>query len=266
MMTMLMKRSSVLVHLPDEILENIFSFLPLKSAIRVSILSRGFNNWLSKRNLYMGREFARRRLKEAYIDAVERRMEGYNHSKLFEFRLSFDPTGELPRTNEWIRFARSRGVEELDLDFSATATRGTLPFKITTNAILGRQTIIAPRLASCNISKKVPFNLDLPNLSTLSLSKMKQGNCLEMRECSLGLWPESFKEIASASLQSLVLVDCEFWEGICLVAPKLSRIEICGRFPKVDFLSSVSNVVGLLAGIMKTHKRRTLPQAMHLLE
>ncbi|XP_010268941.1 PREDICTED: putative FBD-associated F-box protein At1g61330 [Nelumbo nucifera] len=111
------------INLADDILENIFSFLPIKEAVRNGILSRRFRkSWIWNRCLDFDKEFASGLTREEFINIVDQILKLHAAPKVNTFRLFINPIKEFSMVREWINFATMKEVEELDLDFSAGNT------------------------------------------------------------------------------------------------------------------------------------------------
>ncbi|KAF5184069.1 Fbd-associated f-box protein [Thalictrum thalictroides] len=117
------KSCDLISQLPDNILDSILSLLPLKNAIRTSILSKRWRNlWKSSfsyaTHLDFGKDFSKAQTRGQFVSNVNRYLELHNSNKIDEFRLLFHP-GEQYKANLniWIEFAILRGVKNLDLVF-----------------------------------------------------------------------------------------------------------------------------------------------------
>lgn len=105
-------------HLPDDVLDIIFSFLPIKHEVQIGVLSKRFrNSWLSNRKLFFDREFGRSHTQGEFIEIINRVFDSHMGSKIQTLRLYFDPTGVEHMFEKWIKICIEKGIEELDLDF-----------------------------------------------------------------------------------------------------------------------------------------------------
>lgn len=135
------------VNLPDDVIENIFSFLPIKKAVQIGVLSTRFKtSWLSNSNLFFDREFAGNRTRPEFISIVNRVFDYHSGSKIACLRLYFDPTGSDLMVLNWIKKSIDKGVEELDLDFLQAQD----PFKLPSN-FLDVETVRKLKLWYCEI-------------------------------------------------------------------------------------------------------------------
>ncbi|PIA25253.1 hypothetical protein AQUCO_12100008v1 [Aquilegia coerulea] len=109
--------------LPDSILDSILSLVPLKYAIRTSILSKSWRNlWKTSFRyatyLHFGKDFAKAQTREEFVSTVNRYLQLHSSNEIDEFQLLFHP-GEQYKAdlNNWIEFAVLKGVKNLDLVF-----------------------------------------------------------------------------------------------------------------------------------------------------
>lgn len=148
--------------LPDEILVFILSFMTLKEAAVTSVVARRWMPlWASISHLYFDAAKSLHRFtfrpdlyeleREKYVNLVNRVLGLHNGPCLNEFRIHFD----LDKTcqgdiNEWLRFALTKRLQRLELDFSQShynynpdsSVYYTFPFHQLGPAFLG----INPRL------------------------------------------------------------------------------------------------------------------------
>ncbi|KAJ6377088.1 hypothetical protein OIU76_026119 [Salix suchowensis] len=104
--------------LPDDVLDMIFSFLPIRNAVQIGVLSTRFkNSWNFSRRLDFDDDFARGRSPEDFKSVVNKVFDRHEGSSILRFRLCFDPDREELLVEKWIRKSIEKGVEELDLEF-----------------------------------------------------------------------------------------------------------------------------------------------------
>lgn len=151
-------------NLPDDILDRIFSFLPVKKAVQVGVLSTRFkNSWVFNRNLFFDRDFAD---PGEFFEIVNRVFTSHVGSRIQRLRLSFDPTSVESTVEKWIKTCIEKGVEEMGLDFY----QGSEPFKLSSQHI-DVESIQILKLVHCEID--LPPNLNgLTFLRTLELRKV----------------------------------------------------------------------------------------------
>ncbi|EFH70460.1 hypothetical protein ARALYDRAFT_314380 [Arabidopsis lyrata subsp. lyrata] len=97
--------------LPDVILQQILSLIPTKYAIRTSILSKRWRHvWSETPSLCFDDCY------KVDADSIDKTLAHYMSRKIMNFQLCTTYGVNLPY-NEWIKFAMSRNVENLFLDF-----------------------------------------------------------------------------------------------------------------------------------------------------
>lgn len=133
----LIKTSSndVITQLPDDILIDILSCLPIKEAARTCVLSRRWKNlWKFYRGCLDFDDLMTKRLLASsskrfavelrkYVNWVDQVLGSHQGESIEQFRISFDlgrhHTGTI---DSWIAFAAARGVHRLELDLSSRNT------------------------------------------------------------------------------------------------------------------------------------------------
>ncbi|KAJ4703373.1 FBD-associated F-box protein [Melia azedarach] len=154
----------ITANLPDDILEIIFSFLPIKEALRTGLLSPRFRNcWIRSRKLHFDKDFARGRSQENFITIVDKIFNVHAAPTILSLRLYFNPTGVVSIVEEWIKKCVEKGVEELDLNF----VEGPNPFVIY-SSYLNTNSLKILKLCHCKVF--VPPKLCY--LNTLVLKKV----------------------------------------------------------------------------------------------
>jgi hypothetical protein len=154
-------------NLPDDILDRIFSFLPVKKAVQIGVLSTRFrNSWVFNRNLFFERDFSGRRDEGEFFEIINRVFRSHVGSRIQSLRLSFDPTGVESTVEKWIKICTEKGVEELDLDFYI----GRDPFKLSSQQI-DVESIQTLKLVYCEVDLPPKLN-GLSFLRTLELRKV----------------------------------------------------------------------------------------------
>ncbi|KAL3519645.1 hypothetical protein ACH5RR_017794 [Cinchona calisaya] len=110
--------SPIAEDMPDEVVEKIISYFPLKECTRAALVSKRFtNSWKFCSNLCF--EVDEQRLpRDAYASLVDRVLDQHLGPKIERLVVAYDPTGQENRVIDWIRKVVAKGVEELILDFS----------------------------------------------------------------------------------------------------------------------------------------------------
>ncbi|XP_050214417.1 putative FBD-associated F-box protein At1g61330 [Mercurialis annua] len=107
------------LYLPNEILENIISFLPLKEAIKFGILSKRFEeSWLYSRNLNFDRVLVTGQNRKNLAKIVNKVFDYHLRPEIKSFSLCIkEKYADKSSVEIWVKKAMQKGVEELDLDF-----------------------------------------------------------------------------------------------------------------------------------------------------
>ncbi|XP_058081582.1 F-box/FBD/LRR-repeat protein At1g13570-like [Magnolia sinica] len=259
--------------LPDGILLHILSLMPIKSAMRTSILSRRWRNmwkyiWVYTSHLDFGEEFTNGQTPEQFAGIVNKILELHNSKTVKRFRLFFYPGDRyMPNAMKWIEFATSKGVEELDLGLRQTFMYevaggifgGTKPFKLP-NCLFYCQSLTLLSLSHCLFSPPSNFN-GFCSLQALCLRQVNitdsiiqtiLSNCpllekLDLRDCG----PLSLIKVCAPDLKlkSLTLVDCWHADEIEIFAPNLLSFQHYGRlFYKYSF-RNIPSLVDVLVSL-----------------
>ena len=280
-------------NLPDPILEFILSLVPLKSAIRTSILSKRWRNlWKHRLSstdaLDFGEEFASSQSPIEFVTVVGRYLELYSNQRLGSLRILFCPFDMfLPNIEKWITLAAMKGVQQLDLDLSqgyrdprdGEFTDGRKPFKLP-SSLFHCDSLTHLNLSRCEFCTSLDFkrfgSLRMLYLSHVNINDyMLQSiliDCpilesLSMRNCrqlhSVDISGEDLR------LEKFTMVDCQGVFFLHISAPKLQSLHLFGalnfQFRFIDisslvdaFVSSVGrmacgNYTGLLSAL--THAK-----------
>lgn len=240
--------------LPDDVIENIFSFLSIKQAVQMGILSARFkHSWLFNRKLLFDRNFARALNRFELIAIVNRVFDSHMGSKIECFRLYFNHDGSEMTVQDWISKSIEKGIEELDLDFY----QGTDPFKLPCK-IFYVETMRVLKLCYCVIDD-LPTQLNgLFLLSTVTFKKVDVSSkvietlinhCLFLEKIELMQCDEIYQLKISAKkherLKVLKIGDCEEVMKIEIEAPSLNTFYYTGavRSIKITNVPELNDVM-----------------------
>ncbi|KAK9913256.1 hypothetical protein M0R45_037078 [Rubus argutus] len=210
--------------LPDHLLILIISFLAFQEAARTSVLSRRWRHiWLSTRNLDFNERFFfnidadRDEQRRVFVNFVQNWIDNYQEPVLDKLCITFSrPRDFHVVVEECIRFAVSRGVKVLGLDFSDPSWGDQellrknlepsfdLPQVVYENSVLESLTLF-----SCNFNVSEIINLRL--LTNISLGWMElrlPSLCALLVNCPL--------------LESLSLKNCWNADGLRVCGQDLS--------------------------------------------
>ncbi|XP_011043339.1 PREDICTED: putative FBD-associated F-box protein At1g61330 [Populus euphratica] len=245
------------VDLPDDVLDMIFSFLPIKKAMQIGILSTRFkNSWNFNRRLDFDNDFSRGRSPDDFKSIVNKVFDRHAGSRILSFRLCFDPNKEELLVEKWIRKSIEKGVEELNLELyqSGNVLEGRWPFKLNSDVYEAKSLKIL-KLSLCQLDLP-PKLKGLHVLNTLVLRKIiitptlidnLFQNCffleiLDLAHCH-GIF--HLKIFAQKTFKVLKVGDCQEILRIYIDAPNLRSFHYCGHVCFIKF-----NIVPQLKDVM----------------
>lgn len=228
------RKKDQLIELPDGILSTIISMLPLKEALRTSVLSKQWrfiwNNhsglWFDSDNV-LGRVVSSSSISELEIKTETCKfIERVNHfmhqrckgTKVDSFALHFClGKDSAPHLDQWISFAIRMGVENIDLDLSAScifmvdhsSSTASEEYELPTQllAAAGKKCCVKHlQLTSCSLISP-PDSYSLTSLITIQLENVN---------------------VSDEQLESF-LSSCLFLEGLSL--------HLCNHLVELDFVA-----------------------------
>lgn len=223
-------------HLPEPLISHILGFLPIKDAVRTSILSSEWKHqWTSIANLDVDDSTCM----IDFVNLVDQLMLQLKFQRLHKFRLRCDFRYEFSIINQWINTALSRGVEEMDI-YVKWAKTCSLAYDIFNCPLL-------MVLKLCVHSFDVPVPISLPNLKVLHfrdtkfeddalITKLLSG-CPALEDLALlscALDDISVLKISHPLLKKLVLIRNgrrKVKYSFVLDAPHLAYLEFSGYIP-----------------------------------
>ncbi|XP_061999463.1 putative F-box/LRR-repeat protein At1g56400 [Rosa rugosa] len=248
--------------LPDHLLVIILSFLAFQEAGRTSVLSRRWQNiWRQTRNIefnerffsYIGADDEARRI--AFVNFVQNWTDNYQPSVLDRVCITFSRPGNfLVLVEDCIRFAVTRGVKVLGLDFSDPSWNDELlelgnypePAYVLPQFVYQHGVLESLTLSSCNFNLPEIINfhllkhlalgwieLPLPTLSVL-LNKFPLLESLSVKNC----WNTDGLQVGGQNLRLRSLVVEKFimsenpW--IEIEAPHLRYLKYSGTMAVFD--------------------------------
>ncbi|XP_010533864.1 PREDICTED: putative FBD-associated F-box protein At1g61330 [Tarenaya hassleriana] len=100
---------------PEDVVQNILSFFPIKNAIKSTLVSKSFrDSWLFCRNLDFSGDFGRR---ADAIDIIKTVFERNQAPEIKRLALTLCYVGVQTQIETWIQWCLDKGLEELELDF-----------------------------------------------------------------------------------------------------------------------------------------------------
>ncbi|XVF18235.1 hypothetical protein REPUB_Repub11eG0003900 [Reevesia pubescens] len=204
--------------LPDSILHYILSLLPIKEAVKTSVLSKRWEFlWTSIAKLEFKEDLRQSVEKRAeFMNFVEKALLLHDSSSIHTFSLTCEvPTdGPTPRINSWIYAALRHKVQKMILDLHFSHYHGSF--------MLPRHLFACESLKELELDffndLRLPSFVYFPNLKILNLSRV------------FFMDDNSVRKLFSScpQLEKLDLIECE-WDNVKAVhvsAPKLEYLEI----------------------------------------
>ncbi|KAJ9678721.1 hypothetical protein PVL29_020800 [Vitis rotundifolia] len=259
-------------NLPDSVISHIFSFLPTKTAVRTSVLSKTWEHkWTLTPTLVFESLLYWDRDTRDFTRFISRTLLLHNSSikiKHFFIEMDYEKDPYLDSClNLWLQFVRTRDVEELSLQF-ADANFHDCPWRFSDG---GPEGYLLPQCLYTHPSIKhlttnfcvvVPSRVvSWPSLKSLSLrlavvskgtlQKILLGSSslefLKLEHCEFGF---DRLEICSASLKNLVIHSVlgpttgDKFDVLQISAPNLLHLKISGHYYERKFeLLDVSSLV-----------------------
>ena len=241
------KRNHPQKDLPYDVVEKIFSFLPIKKVVQLGTVSMRFrNSWFINRKLHFDEDFAKGRGREEIMWILNSVFRHHLGSKIDSFRLYFNHDAMESKAESWIRKSVKKGVEELDLDFR----QGKEPFQIVSD-LIDVESIRILKLSFCELHLPLKPK-GLCSLNTLVLRKMPASegliqtvfaNCLLLENLELLNCSKVFHlKISTGKLKrfrELKVVECTDLSSIHISAPTLRSFFYHGYFSKLSFNGSL---------------------------
>ncbi|XP_077242866.1 putative FBD-associated F-box protein At1g61330 [Tasmannia lanceolata] len=247
------------IDLPADVIDNIFSFLPMNTVRLIGERSRRFKrSYISNRHLNFDRKFAKGWKREDYTKFINHIKSFHSCHKVFSLKLFLHvEDDEHYKVEDWIDFAARKAVEDLDLEFAKRKQRFKFPTRLLNNI-----SVTSLKLSFCELNP--PSDLKrLHSLRTLFLYKVRLNeetfqvifsDCtflenLTLKNCSmLGRLeiPTSFLK-----LKILSIVDCLKLVEAVLGAPNLSSFHFSGKFSKITFSNEDALKVNLRDAVLR---------------
>ncbi|KAL5976228.1 hypothetical protein ACLOJK_041880 [Asimina triloba] len=247
--------------LPDAVLHYILSLVPMKFAIRTSILSKRWNNLWKHTLAYatdldFGAEFGRGQSPGEFVSNVDRYLQLHEGKIIKMFKLSFYAGDQyMAKIERWVEFSVARGVKELDLDFCQTIDgemsdsleEGRL-LKLP-NCLFSTDSLTHLKLSGCDFSPPLNSN-GFSKLKAFHLcnARITEGglkimvfNCKVLEELSLKNCYDLMEIKVSAPhlpLTSLIVVDCWDAHEIEISVPNLQSFHFYGNLIDINLENS----------------------------
>lgn len=235
-----------LADLPDDILENVFTFLPIRNAVKACTVSTKFKtSWTLNRKFMFGREFALpHNNPQNLVALIDRIFDSHKGPEIQCFQLHIDPEGIESLIEKWLKVCILKGMQELELNFYQ---RGF----ILVSDFLEIQTLKVLRLYNCGIVLP-PVMSCLQNLHTVVLRQLelteemlekllfycKMMAYLDLANCSK-LRRLNIDASKHKHLKTLKIACCHEVQRIEIDAPTLGCFHYRGVLMKIQFAQVV---------------------------
>ncbi|XXG59625.1 hypothetical protein AAC387_Pa04g1676 [Persea americana] len=260
-----------ITQLPNEILHQILSLIPSKTATTTSILSNRWmdlwkSSWAYTTTLNFGWEFTTTIKTLSLVScAIDQILQLHKIDTIDIFRLYFHPRGEfLVHIQQWIEFAVGKGVRELDLDFEQCydplilaihRRHKTLDFSVyeLPPCLFSCDSLTILKLANCKFKLPLGFR-GFSSLKTLYLSNVRithdtlDGmllNCPMLEDLALMDLRHSMTMEFSATdlkIKSLTLAGCPDVSDLGSLFSKLAHLQILAIcYFKIQDFSELGN-------------------------
>ncbi|KAJ7951616.1 F-box family protein [Quillaja saponaria] len=221
--------------LPECLIHHILSFMDTRPAVRTCVLSKRWRYfWISVPDLnFCSKSFRRLISFKRFVDGVLSHHGSSRVGNLTFYRFGVEWATDRSQFQKVIEYAASRGVENIDVDFSAKSRKSSeVPYIQIPFSLFKCQSLKALKLKSCYVCTK--YNFQFETLTSLHLVRFKlssaDADCLDPFASLAKFF--GFKTLTILHLKSLTLsykgTDCldPFASCINLKNLHLSRI-IC---------------------------------------
>ncbi|KAK7327968.1 hypothetical protein VNO77_22062 [Canavalia gladiata] len=236
-----------LANLPHDLLENVFSFLPIREAIEASMVSTRFKkSWHLNRKFNFGKDFSLRFSREDLIAVVDGLFNSHRGEHIQTFQLQIDPLGAEEFLDKWLEICIQKGIEELDLYFFQSG------YSLSADFVDNLKALRTLKLVHCDFQLPPVMN-SMRFLSTLVLWQLnltedkldtlirycKLLATLDLFRCS-GIRHASICASSHRFFKLLKITCCSDLRGIMVEAPSLRSIFYYGHIPTIKFGSRVA--------------------------
>lgn len=227
-------------HLPEDVIEKIFSFLPFKKLCTLSVLSKRFrNSWKLCRDLSFDIEVARNLSRDEYRNIVENFFSNHSSTRADRLKLCYDATDEGSLVSFWVGKAIKLGIEELELNLTQKEDEITLE-----HDLIDGESLRILRLINCEL-KLPPESNGLRHLRELTLQSVAATekltasvfrNCVSLRVLRLIRCRLVYAVRAvAAELEVLVVKDCFDVHLVEIDSPSLGIFHYHGKMAELRF-------------------------------
>lgn len=214
--------SDVLSNLPNNVLENILTRLPLRDAVKTSVFSRKWRyNWATLPRLVFDDTFSAgyprtQALRKELLKTIYEVLLLHN-GPIVEFTLTIPGLESCPEINHLIRFLSFNNIQDFTLRISMGECHKLSPFLF---SCVGLRHL---HLTSCLFNPPPTFQ-GFERLISIKFQKVEFGiNGFEISTCK---WP---------LLEQLILEECSNIDNLAIDAPNLKLLYFGGQFKSICF-------------------------------
>ncbi|KAL3627645.1 hypothetical protein CASFOL_029008 [Castilleja foliolosa] len=252
----------------DDVVETIFSYLPIKKLFALAVLSRRYRfSWRCCRDLSFDKSFAKNLSRDEFINIVNNFFQHRLDSSADRFCLYFDATNVTNLVVNWIQQGVSLGIKELELDFTPSQTKFILG-----HDLINVASIEIMKLVNCEINLPLDLN-GLCNLRELTFENMRANpmviqailiHCLALKKLQF-IHCSSNRDLNicardSKRFQILVVKDCHGVESVNIDAPTLSSFHYHGKVCEFNFQSDLFQLNDVILDIVHPRGFNRIPR------
>ncbi|KAF7803548.1 putative FBD-associated F-box protein [Senna tora] len=226
-----------LSHLHEDIIENIFTFLPITESIRVGTTSTRYKkSWCLNRKLLFGREFEFRYPQQELVALIQRVFDSNIAPEIQAFCLYIDPDGVQPTIEKWLQICVSKQIQELELKFHGQFCLASRFVDIQTLRVLVliHCEIQLPRVLTGLqfLNKLVLRQMEMTEQKIEALvAQCKLLGTLDLSEC----WKIRVLRVTHKRLTTLKIACLPDVAGIHMDVPNLRALFFCGFVMTIQF-------------------------------
>ncbi|XP_073128905.1 putative FBD-associated F-box protein At1g61330 [Henckelia pumila] len=255
------------VYVPEEVIEEILSHLPIKDAACLSILSKRFvNSWKLCRNLSFTKEISKKFTRPGFINFINMFLLKFSGKNMHRFSLYFDPAEHIDLVQCWVHKALKCEITELELDFTVAEQTYMLSFFLS-----NIENLKVLKLNKCELDL-VPKPNGLCPLLQITLQNVRVpsftlqamfSNCLKLRTLELISCEFLYNlKILAQDLKGfsvLVVKNCSGLLSIRINAPTLQTFHYEGKICEFKFESGLPDLSDVVLNITSPRAFQLLP-------
>ncbi|BAT87020.1 hypothetical protein LR48_Vigan09g249800 [Vigna angularis] len=237
---------SIFQHLPFEIVEEILSFLPIKEAKQLCILSSKFRSptHISRKFLF-GRDLTKRCSREFIVELVDHLFVTHRGRCIDSFQIYINPVGVENFLHKWLEICREKRIQELELVFYEPG------YTLTADFLSQLYKLSSLKLVHCKL--ELPLNLlSMANLRILILrfvpltdegihaliSNCRQLETVDLLYCTGLLCVEIYAR-EHRFFKKLRVAGCKNLEVFVVDSPIIECVHYCGHVPtRIRFIQA----------------------------